>query len=362
VDAFVGTGEFLRLADVLEELGSPRRAGPIAYVGAQHVLPDARVPRILTEPSYSAYVKVSEGCNHRCAFCIIPKIRGPHESRPVDDVVAEIAGLAAQGVREVNLIAQDLTAYGRDLGERTTLAALLRRVVAVEGIDWIRLLYCYPNYVSGELLETIAEEPKICPYIDMPLQHASDRMLRAMRRERSGDALRRLIERVRGRIPNVTLRTSFIVGFPGEMEGDFDELCWFVREIEFDRVGVFRYSREENTEAGDMAEQVDEAVTQDRWHRLMRLQREISRRKNQRWVGRVVPLLGCGEDDDGRRYGRTAAQAPEIDGVVYFQGAPLGPGELAPVRIVSADAYDLVARTAASGVDRAGVDTPGIRP
>jgi ribosomal protein S12 methylthiotransferase len=354
VDAFVGTGDFLRLADVLAELGGPRRAAPIAYVGAQHVLPEAKVPRILTEPSYSAYVKVSEGCNHRCAFCIIPKIRGPHESRPADDVVAEIAGLAAQGVREVNLIAQDLTAYGRDLGERTTLAALLRRVAAVEGIDWIRLLYCYPNYVSGELLETIAEEPKICPYIDMPLQHASDRMLRAMRRERSGDALRRLIERVRGRIPNVTLRTSFIVGFPGETEADFDELCRFVREMEFDRVGVFRYSREENTEAGDMTEQVDEAVKQDRWHRLMRLQREISRRKNQRWVGRVVPLLGCGEDADGRRYGRTAAQAPEIDGVVYFEGAALEAGELAPVRLVSADAYDLLARKAASGVDRAG--------
>ena len=362
VDAFVGTGDFLRLADVLAELDRPRGAGPIAYVGAQHVLPDARVPRILTEASYSAYVKVSEGCNHRCAFCIIPKIRGPHESRPGDDVVSEIAGLAAQGVREVNLIAQDLTAYGRDLVERTTLAALLRRVAAVEGIDWIRLLYCYPNYVSGELLETIAEEPKICPYIDMPLQHASDRMLRAMRRERSGDALRRLVERVRGRIPDVALRTSFIVGFPGETETDFDELCRFVREIEFDRVGVFRYSREENTEAGDMLRQIDEKVKEDRWHRLMRLQREISRRKNQRWVGRVVPLLGCGEDETGRRYGRTAAQAPEIGGVVYFQGAPLDPGELAPVRIVSANDYDLVALRVAAVDDHAGLDTPGIRP
>ena len=362
VDAFVGTGDFLRIAGVLEELDRPRGAGPIAYVGAQHVLPDAKVPRILTEPSYSAYVKVSEGCNHRCAFCIIPKIRGPHESRPVDDVVAEVDGLAAQGVREVNLIAQDLTAYGRDLGERTTLAALLRRVAAVDGVDWIRLLYCYPNYVSGELLDTIAEEPKVCRYIDMPLQHASDRMLRAMRRERSGDALRRLIERVRGRLSDVTLRTSFIVGFPGETEGDFDELCRFVREIEFDRVGVFRYSCEEGTEAGEMADQIDEEVKEDRWHRLMRLQREISLRKNQRWVDRVVPLLGCGEDESGRRYGRTAAQAPEIDGVVHFHGAPLDPGELAPVRIVSASAYDLVGRRATSGDDGMGVDTTGIRP
>ncbi len=363
VDAFVGTGDFLRLGEVLEQIDHPPRAGaPIAYVGAQHVLPDARVPRILTEPSYSAYVKVSEGCNHRCAFCIIPKIRGPHESRPVDDVVAEVAGLAAQGVREVNLIAQDLTAYGRDLAERATLAVLLRRVARVEGIDWIRLLYCYPNYVTGDLLETIATEPKVCPYIDMPLQHASDRMLRAMRRERSGAALHRLIERVRTRIPQIALRTSFIVGFPGETERDFDELCAFVREIEFDRVGVFRYSREENTEAGDMAGQIDEPVKQDRWHRLMRLQREISRRQNQRWVGRVVPLLGCGEDENGRRYGRTAAQAPEIDGVVYLRDAPLEPGELASVEIVSAGDYDLLGQRTALDTDRAGVDSPGFRP
>jgi ribosomal protein S12 methylthiotransferase len=363
VDAFVGTGDFLRLADVLEQIDrAPRTGTPIAYVGAQHVLPDARVPRILTEPSYSVYVKVSEGCNHRCAFCIIPKIRGPHESRPVDDVVAEVAGLAAQGAREVNLIAQDLTAYGRDLAERTTLAELLRRIARVEGVDWIRLLYCYPNYVTDELLETIAAEPKICPYIDMPLQHASDRMLRAMRRERSGAALRRLIERVRTRIPQVTLRTSFIVGFPGESEGDFDELCTFVREIEFDRVGVFRYSREENTAAGDMPGQIDEAVKHERWHHLMRLQREISRRQNQRWIGRVVPLLGCGEDENGRRYGRTAAQAPEIDGVVYLHETPLEPGEMAPVQIVSVGDYDLLGRRIALATDSAGVDSLGFRP
>lgn len=362
VDAFVGTGDFLRLPDVLGEIGRAGRATPIAYVGAQHVLPDAGAPRILTEASHSAYVKVSEGCNHRCAFCIIPKIRGRHESRPVDDVVAEVGGLAAQGVREINLIAQDLTAYGRDLVERASLAELLRRIARVGGIDWIRLLYCYPNFVDDELLETIATEPKVCPYIDMPLQHGSDRMLRAMRRERSAESLRRLVARVRARIPHVALRTSFIVGFPSETEDDFAELSAFVRELEFDRVGVFRYSQEEGTEAGGMAGQVDEAVKQDRWDRLMRLQREISRCKNQQWLGRVVPLLGCGEDEDGRRFGRTVAQAPEIDGVVYVHEDPLDRGELAPVEIVSAGDYDLVGRRAPSAADRAGVDSPGIRP
>ncbi len=347
---------------MLGEIGDRRRAAPIVYVGAQHVLPDARAPRILIEASHSAYVKVSEGCNHRCAFCIIPKIRGRHESRPVDDVVAEVEGLAAQGVREINLIAQDLTAYGRDLVERASLAGLLRRIARVDGIDWIRLLYCYPNFVNDELLETIATEPKVCPYIDMPLQHGSDRMLRAMRRERSAESLRRLVARVRARIPHVTLRTSFIVGFPGETEADFDELCAFVRDLEFDRVGVFRYSQEEDTEAGAMAGQVDETVKQDRWDRLMRLQREISRRKNQQWVGRVVPLLGCGENEEGRPYGRMAAQAPEIDGVVYFREVPLEPGELTPVQIVSSGDYDLVGRRVGPAANRAGVDSSGIRP
>ncbi len=349
VDAFVGTGDFLRLPELLRDLGRSPAGAPPAYVGAQHVLPNASVPRILTQQSFSAYLKVSEGCNHRCAFCIIPKIRGRHESRPLDDLVAEADGLAAQGVRELNLIAQDLTAYGRDLERRSALADLVRALARVEGIDWIRLLYCYPNYVTGELLDAVADEPKVCSYVDMPLQHGSDRMLRAMRRERSADLLRRLVERVRARVPEVVLRTSFIVGFPGETEEDFTDLCRFVSELEFDRVGVFRYSQEENTEAGAMAGQVTEAVKEGRWHRLMRLQREISRRKNARWVGRVVPVLACGEDDDGRSYGRTAGQAPEIDGVVFLEGG-FAPGEMTVVRITGSSDYDLHGR-------RAGIET-----
>ncbi|MGH7896973.1 MAG: 30S ribosomal protein S12 methylthiotransferase RimO, partial [Candidatus Binatia bacterium] len=360
VDAFVGTGDFLRLPEILCA-SVPPESGPVAYVGAQHVLPNHTTPRILTGQSHSAYLKVSEGCNHRCAFCIIPKIRGRHESRPLDDLVAEATSLAAGGVRELNLIAQDLTAYGRDLPERSTLAALLPALARVDGIEWIRLLYCYPNYVTGELLDTITAEPKVCRYIDMPLQHGSDRMLRAMRRERSADSLRRLVAQVRARIPDVTLRTSFIVGFPGETEKDFGDLCRFVSELEFERIGVFRYSREENTEAGDLPGQVPERVKQERFERLMQLAREIAIRTNAAWVGRVVPVLGCGEDDDGRTIGRTVAQAPEIDGVVFVDRG-LETGDLAPVRITDSTDYDLVGETVrvAAGLSR--VDSTILRP
>lgn len=360
VDAFVGTGDFLRLPELLRDLGRPTAGAAPAYVGAQHVLPSASVPRILTQQTFSAYLKVSEGCNHRCAFCIIPKIRGRHESRPLDDLLAEAERLAAQGVRELNLIAQDLTAYGRDLVRRSSLAELVRALARVDGIDWIRLLYCYPNYVTGELLDAVADEPKVCSYVDMPLQHGSDRMLRAMRRERSADALRRLVERIRTRVPEAVLRTSFIVGFPGETGEDFAQLCRFVSELEFDRVGVFRYSQEENTDAGGMAGQVPEPVKEERWHRLMQLQQEISRRKNALWVGRVVPVLACGDDDEGRAYGRTAGQAPEIDGMVFLDGS-FEAGEMVAVRITGSSDYDLHGRRA--GADTvSGVDSGALGP
>lgn len=360
VDAFVGTGDFLRLPELLRDLGRPAAGAAPAYVGAQHVLPSASVPRILTQQTFSAYLKVSEGCNHRCAFCIIPKIRGRHESRPLDDLLAEAERLAAQGVRELNLIAQDLTAYGRDLVRRSSLAELVRALARVDGIDWIRLLYCYPNYVTGELLDAVADEPKVCSYVDMPLQHGSDRMLRAMRRERSADALRRLVERIRTRVPEAVLRTSFIVGFPGETGEDFAQLCRFVSELEFDRVGVFRYSQEENTDAGGMAGQVPEPVKEERWHRLMQLQQEISRRKNALWVGRVVPVLACGDDDEGRAYGRTAGQAPEIDGMVFLDGS-FEAGEMVAVRITGSSDYDLHGRRA--GADTvSGVDSGALGP
>jgi ribosomal protein S12 methylthiotransferase len=343
VDVFVGTGNFLDLPDLLRRTEAPEER-PIPYAGAAHLLPASDAPRIKPGQFFTSYLKISEGCNHRCAFCIIPKIRGRHESRPLADVVAEARALACSGVREINLIAQDLTAYGRDLDPPASLAALLRELAAIDDIRWIRLLYCYPNFVTGELLETIAELPSVVKYIDMPLQHADDGILRAMRRERSGAALRKLLDRIRERIPAVTLRSSFIVGFPGESAAAFGRLLDFVREVEFDHVGVFTYSREENTAAADLPEQVPERVKRARRAELMAAQADISLRKNGVLVGRDIEVLVEGEMPGGRRMrGRTAAQAPDIDGGVFLAGEAEA-GEFVRARVERALSYDLHAR------------------
>jgi ribosomal protein S12 methylthiotransferase len=344
VDIFVGTGNFLDLPELLRRSERPELR-PIPYTGAAHLLPSAEAPRIRTGDPFSAYLKVSEGCDHRCAFCIIPKIRGRHESRALDDLVEEARRLAASGVREINLIAQDLTAYGRDLKQRASLAALLHRLAPVDGIQWIRLLYCYPNFVTDELLAAIASLDKVVKYIDMPLQHADDAMLRAMKRERSADALRSLLERVRAAIPEVALRTSFIVGFPGETDAAFATLVDFVREQQFDRVGVFTYSREENTAAYDLADQVPEAVKRRRRAELMEVAAEISLDKNRGFIGREIEVMveGAAPGRATRLRARTSAQAPEIDGMVLLSGEA-EPGEIVRARIERASTYDLHGR------------------
>jgi ribosomal protein S12 methylthiotransferase len=352
VDIFVGTGNFLELPELLRRtetplLNSPRAAegrGTVPYVGGAHLLPHHDAPRIVTGNFFTSYLKVSEGCNHKCAFCIIPRIRGAHESRPVDDVVQEARKLADQGVREINLIAQDLTAYGRDLAPPSSLAELLHRLNEVEALSWIRLLYCYPNFVTDSLLEAIATLPKVVKYIDMPLQHADDMILRAMRRERSGDALRRLLDRIRFRIPQVALRTSFIVGFPGETEQAFGRLLDFVHEQEFDRVGVFTFSREDGTAAYDLDNQITEREKRRRRVQLMEAQAEISLRRNRALVGKEVQVLVEGQiaGRATRMRGRTPWQAPEIDGMVLLGGSA-EPGEFVSARVDQALTYDLVA-------------------
>ncbi|MBI4515314.1 MAG: 30S ribosomal protein S12 methylthiotransferase RimO [Deltaproteobacteria bacterium] len=336
VDGFLGTGDFTRLPELLD-------GGPVdlsAYRHAAHLLPAAEVPRARSGHFFSAYLKISEGCDHRCSFCIIPQIRGRHESRPFDAVIAEAEALANDGVVELNLIAQDLTAYGRDRGDDSSLSSLLRRLARIDGIQWVRLLYTYPRYVNDELLDTIAGEPKVCRYIDLPLQHISDRVLAAMRRERSGSALRQLVGHMRARVPGVTLRTAFIVGFPGESDDDFAELLAFVRESRFDHVGVFRYSREEGTAAADMAEQVPARLKQRRYHRLMTLQAGVAAELNRARVGGIEPVLVCGQDGNGRWYGRTRGQAPDIDGVLYLS-QPESPGAIVPALIRDSTTYDL---------------------
>ena len=343
VDVFVGTGEFVRITEILAQKRGVLD-GPTTYIGASHVLPDHSVARIPTTHFYTAYLKVAEGCNHKCAFCIIPKIRGLQESRPIDSLVAEAHGLVEQGVREINLIAQDLTAYGRERRDGTTLLALLKALRHVDEVDWIRLLYCYPNYLDDHLLRFIAEEEKVCSYIDMPLQHISDQMLRRMKREKSGDGIRRLLERIRTALPNVVLRSSFIVGFPGEEEDDFQQLCDFVTEAALDHVGVFRYSQEEGTTAGSMDGQVSEDVKEDRWHRLMACQAEVVRKKNITLIGEERQVLVCGQDEQaegGQWWGRTQGQAPDIDGTVLLEDCQADVGDIIPARIIGVAGYDV---------------------
>ncbi len=357
VDILVGTGNFLDLPELLRRTEPPGlkswyspEDGAVPYLGGAHLLPRSDTPRIVTGNFFSSYLKVSEGCNHKCAFCIIPRIRGPHESRPPADLVRESRRLAEGGVRELNLIAQDLTAYGRDLAPRSSLAELLASLNQIEALSWIRLLYCYPNFVTDTLLDAVAELPKVVKYIDMPLQHADDTVLRTMRRERSGDALRRLLDRIRKRVPQVALRTSFIVGFPGETEQAFFRLLDFVREQEFDRVGVFTYSHEEGTSAYGLPGQVPEREKRRRRARLMEVQAEISLRHNRALVGQVVQVLVESQMPGRatRMRGRTPWQAPEIDGMVVLRGAA-EPGEFVDAQVKQALTYDLVADVVGAG-------------
>ena len=341
VDVFVGTGDFMALPALLTA-EAPRPA----YVGAQHVLPPADAPRIQATPFYTSFLKIAEGCNRTCSFCIIPKIRGRQESRSIASLVEEARTLADRGVRELCLIAQDLTSYGTDRDDGADLTRLLEALLAVDGIDWLRLLYMYPQHVTDDLLRLIAREERICSYLDMPLQHASDRMLRAMRRGTAGAGrrLRELVARIRDRVPGVVLRSSFIVGFPGETEPDFAELLDFLTECRFERVGVFRYSHEEATAAYELDGQVPEEVKEARRAKAMRLQSRISRAVNLAHVGTTERVLVCGQLDNGQWYGRTQGQAADIDGVVLLRGrGEWEVGTIVPVKITRASTYDLEA-------------------
>ncbi|HEX6131784.1 MAG TPA: 30S ribosomal protein S12 methylthiotransferase RimO, partial [Actinomycetota bacterium] len=352
VDAFVGTGDLERIAEAVE--GETRAV----YRGAQHVLPrHALAPRVRTGAWWTAYLKVSEGCDHDCSFCIIPKIRGRHESRPLGDVVSEAAALAAEGTVELNLVAQDLTAYGRDLRDGTSLAVLLEALaIRVPAIRWIRLLYAYPTSVTDELLRVMADERAVCRYLDMPLQHASEPVLARMRRPKGADAIRRLLARIREAVPGIALRSSFIVGFPGETDDDLRALLDFLDAAELDHVGVFRYSQEEDTVAGGLPDQVDPGLIDERWERVMAHQAAISARLAAARVGRTVEVLVEASDGDAL-VGRTSQQAPEIDGIITLRGAA-APGDLVRARVVRAGTYDLEGTIEAeSPVDRC-AETP----
>jgi ribosomal protein S12 methylthiotransferase len=347
VDLFIGTGEVARIVDILRQHDADRTKRQ--YVGVPSYIYDHATPRLRSTPSYTAFLKVSEGCDHKCAFCIIPQLRGPHRSRSIESVVTEALLLARSGVKEINLIAQDLTAYGRDRKDATTLHRLLNEMTQVDGIEWIRLLYAYPNFLDQPLLEIIRESDKICKYVDIPFQHVSRTVLQRMRRGKSGSEVRQAVEKLRGAIPGLTLRTSLIVGFPGETDDDFAELLDFVEETQFERLGVFKYSEEEGTAAARMGIRVPEEEKERRWQELMDLQSSISRKKNEALIGTIQRVMIDGVDHESDKLtGRTQAHAPEVDGVVYIESRGSDdklitlPGDIIDIKIIDALDYDLI--------------------
>jgi ribosomal protein S12 methylthiotransferase len=311
----------------------------------------------------TAYLKISEGCDNACAFCIIPRLRGAQRSRTIDDLVAEAAQLASQGTVELSLVAQDLTAYGQDLPGKVRLVDLLPELCAVDGIRWLRLHYAYPRDFPLKLMQVIAREPKIVKYLDMPLQHSSDRLLRSMKRGRDSAFLRDLLARLRGEIPGLALRTSLIVGLPGETRADFKDLLGFVEEQRFERLGVFEYSSEDGTPAAEMAGQLSAEVKRDRFRQVMELQRDISRDHQQAMIGRTVEVLveGRAEETEHLLAGRHAQQAPEIDGLTYVNDGVAYPGEIVSLEITDAGDYDLVGRVVARDAARARQPLPAAR-
>ncbi len=345
VDHFLGTGEYHRIDEVLRD-----RAGrlPRSFVDTPMYIHDELAPRVNSWKPHSAYLKISEGCNHRCAFCIIPQLRGKLRSRPIPSLVAEAQRLVDEGVVEINLVSQDSTGYGRDLGDGTDLGGLLRALCQIDGLRWLRIHYAYPIGLPDSLLRAIAEEPKVVPYLDMPLQHASGPMLQAMRRGVTREGQERILDRVRRYVPHIAVRTTFIVGFPGETDEDFEVLVDFVRAQRFDRVGVFTYHPEEGTPAAELPGQVDDDVKQARQARLMAVQAEVSRARHEALIGteHTVLIDGPSEEDPRVLVGRLPTQAPEVDGQVFLDGPPDGvrPGQLRRVRITAAAEYDLVGR------------------
>ncbi|HEX8474025.1 MAG TPA: 30S ribosomal protein S12 methylthiotransferase RimO [Pyrinomonadaceae bacterium] len=349
VDAFIGTNQINDITTVCDEKTNTRRL-PVVSIGNQSAtyLYDESTPRVLATPNYFAYVKIAEGCDRPCAFCFIPQMRGHFRSRRFGSVLSEAQQLAAQGVKEIILVAQDSSRYGEDLAQPDGLAHLLRELSHVDGIEWVRVMYTYPTHISDAFLDVLASEPKAVKYLDMPLQHASANVLKLMRRGGTRASLERLIERVRSRVPDIAVRTTFITGFPGETDEDFEELLGFVKSVEFDRVGVFTYSDEEGTPAYLLPDKVDERVAARRRDRLMREQKRISLRRNRRRVGSVVRVLFEGESKETELLwqGRMETQAPEIDGCILINDAPEGftpvPGDFVNVEITEAHEYDLV--------------------
>ena len=342
VDAVIGTGAWNRIIEAIEETLSGRR---VVLIGERPIIYNAKTPRLRTTPNYTTYVKIAEGCNNRCSFCSIPLIRGRQISRPIKDIVAEVEQLSSQGVKEINLIAQDTTAYGIDIYGRPQLVELLRELVKVD-VHWIRILYAYPRRFTDELIDLIAAEPKICKYVDLPLQHASNKILKLMNRPDTRESIEELLSKIRERIPGVAIRSTFIVGFPGETEEDFQELKTFLQTQQLDKVGVFTYSREEDTAAYDLPDQISEEVMQERYHDLMSMQSLISQELNESLEGQELEVLIENRDEEVPEVvaGRSYRDAPEVDGLVYIENDGRSKaGDIVKVKVLAGFVYDLAA-------------------
>ncbi|CDA90472.1 ribosomal protein S12 methylthiotransferase RimO [Firmicutes bacterium CAG:238] len=338
VDCFLGVNEYERLPEILKTLDSRSKHITNSYAD---VLP--RMCRKLDDNCFSSTVKIAEGCNNRCAYCVIPSIRGGYRSKTIEDILEETKQLAAAGCKELILIAQDVTNYGVDLYGEYMLPELLKKLCRIDGIEWIRLMYCYEDRITDELIEVMAEEPKICKYIDIPIQHSSDDVLKAMLRRSTEESIRNTIARLKARIPDIHIRTTLIVGFPGETDEDYEKLLEFVEEMRFARLGVFAYSQEENTVAGEMQDQVDEEIKEERLTGIMRAQLEISLESNKEKIGKTFKVLVEERDEDGSYIGRTEFDAPEIDNSVLFTShRQLNAGDFVDVLIEDAFDYDLV--------------------
>jgi ribosomal protein S12 methylthiotransferase len=342
VDLFLGTGDAGRIVELIDAFSIGDN--PVQAVGLPDYLYDHTTPRVKSSPFYTTYVKIAEGCANHCSYCIIPQLRGTLRSRSIASVVAEVRRLTGEGVKEINLIAQDITAFGADRDGEGGLVELLRELVRIDQLQWLRLLYAYPDGVTDELIDLIAAEDKICKYLDLPLQHIDDDILGRMNRRVDQAGIRSLLARIRSRIPDVTLRTSFIVGFPGETDEQFGRLLDFVNEGHFERVGVFRYSREEGTSAAQLADQIPERVKKSRHQKLMKAQGRVSFRKNRALVGRTEPVLveGFSEETDLLLRGRSIRQAPDVDGQVYITGGEANIGDIVSLRITDSSEYDLI--------------------
>ena len=341
-NAIIGTGAWSRIMEVIQETLKGRR---LLIAGKDETIYDAKTPRLRTTPHYTAYVKIAEGCDHRCAFCAIPLIRGSFRSRAMEDIVTEARALTESGVREIVLIAQDSANYGLDRYKKPMLPTLLRELAKIETLAWIRVLYSYPKYFTDELIDVFANEPKVVKYVDLPLQHAHNAVLRSMNRPDTREGVEKLIQKLRERIPGVAIRSTFIVGFPGETDTHYQTLRSFVEKQRFDKVGIFTYSEEEDTPAATMKQKVAEEVMQERYHDLMSLQSKISEEINIGLEGRELDVLIEGRDAEQQAIavGRSYREAPEVDGQIYIEGdTESRVGDIVRVRLLQGFTYDIV--------------------